>query len=259
MPTTGPLKTERGNQGAEDGIAPRFRHETEIAQAGYYAVTLDDYKIRAEMTAAPRAGILRFTFPEARAVAHSDRPGAAHWRHLHPAIRQSGGRPHHRRLDEMPAGRAAAGATAMARPTIPSISPRQFSKPLNKFGVGRRRSRPAGRANGRTSRARAIARSWRAAKVLDGCREMEGDHLGFYTEFATAEGEQVLAEGRHFVRQRRGRAGRIWSTTFPAGISSRFARRPRVLVGESACRRGRRGRHRRAARSLRHRALPCHD
>jgi len=31
---------------------------------GYYAVTLDDYKIRAEATAAPHSGMLRFTFSE---------------------------------------------------------------------------------------------------------------------------------------------------------------------------------------------------
>ena len=64
MPTTGPLKTERGRNGSEDGFRARFNHNTEIAKAGYYAVTLDDYKIRAEMTAAPRAGVLRFTFPQ---------------------------------------------------------------------------------------------------------------------------------------------------------------------------------------------------
>jgi len=34
MPTTGALKTERGVNGSEDGFRSRFRHETEIAQAG---------------------------------------------------------------------------------------------------------------------------------------------------------------------------------------------------------------------------------
>ena len=48
-----------------DGYRSRFRHETEVAQAGYYAVTLDDYQVRAEATVAPHAGILRFTFPRA--------------------------------------------------------------------------------------------------------------------------------------------------------------------------------------------------
>ena len=64
MPTVGALKTERGVNGAGDGYRSRFSHTTEVAQAGYYAVTLDDYQVRAELTAAPRAGILRFTFPQ---------------------------------------------------------------------------------------------------------------------------------------------------------------------------------------------------
>ena len=38
------------------------------------------------------------------------------------------------------------------------------------------------------------------AKVLDGCREIEGDHLGFFAEFPTADGEQVLLKaGISFV------------------------------------------------------------
>ena len=63
MPTTGALKTACGRESAEDGYRSRFRHETESVKAGYYAVTLDDYNIRAEMPATARAEILRFTAP----------------------------------------------------------------------------------------------------------------------------------------------------------------------------------------------------
>ncbi len=64
MPATGKLHTEAGVKGQGDGYRSRFNHKTESAKAGYYAVTLDDYDVRAEVTAAPHAGILRFTFPE---------------------------------------------------------------------------------------------------------------------------------------------------------------------------------------------------
>jgi putative alpha-1,2-mannosidase len=65
MPTTGPLKTSKGDETVPgDGYRSRFSHEKEIAKAGYYAVTLDDYRVKAELTAAPRAGIIRFTFPK---------------------------------------------------------------------------------------------------------------------------------------------------------------------------------------------------
>src|ERR1035438_10670355 len=45
MPATGPLKVVRGPEaGSPEGFRSRFRHETEQASPGYYAVTLDDYR-----------------------------------------------------------------------------------------------------------------------------------------------------------------------------------------------------------------------
>ena len=41
----------------------RFSHERESASPGYYGVDLLDYGVKAEMTAACRSGILRFTYP----------------------------------------------------------------------------------------------------------------------------------------------------------------------------------------------------
>ena len=65
IPTTGPLKTWYGQTGKPGtGYLSRFSRKTEEAQAGYYAVTLDDYDVRTEATAAPHSGILRFTLPE---------------------------------------------------------------------------------------------------------------------------------------------------------------------------------------------------
>jgi len=64
MPTVGELKTTPGTEEDPDrGYRSRFRHETEVASPGYYAVTLDDYDIRAELTSTTRAGSMRFTFP----------------------------------------------------------------------------------------------------------------------------------------------------------------------------------------------------
>lgn len=40
-----------------------FSHEGEEASPGYYKVTLDDYDVVAELTATPRTGIHRYTFP----------------------------------------------------------------------------------------------------------------------------------------------------------------------------------------------------
>ena len=64
MPTTGELKLERGNPDQPlSGYTSRFRHATENAQPGYYAVTLDDSNVRAELTASARVGMHRYTFP----------------------------------------------------------------------------------------------------------------------------------------------------------------------------------------------------
>ena len=63
MPTTGPLRLRPGT--AEDpdgGYRSRFSHEREEAGPGYYAVTLDDYGIRAELTASERVGFHRYRF-----------------------------------------------------------------------------------------------------------------------------------------------------------------------------------------------------
>lgn len=46
------------------GYRSRFRHETEIAQPGYYSVFLDDYNVLVELTTSYRVGFHRYTFPK---------------------------------------------------------------------------------------------------------------------------------------------------------------------------------------------------
>src|SRR5215471_3650435 len=62
MPAIGPLRTSYGEVNSP-GTGYLSRKADETASAGYYAVTLADYGIRAELTAASRSGMLRFTFP----------------------------------------------------------------------------------------------------------------------------------------------------------------------------------------------------
>ncbi|MBR6725930.1 MAG: GH92 family glycosyl hydrolase [Clostridia bacterium] len=70
MPTTGELNLLSGTY--EDALTTRsdrgyesdFRHETELTEAGYYAVTLDTYGVRAETTVSVHAGMIRMTYPE---------------------------------------------------------------------------------------------------------------------------------------------------------------------------------------------------
>jgi len=65
MPFTGNPGLERGDpEKPRSGYASRFRHDDEKAEPGYYAVTLDDYKVRAELTTSARVGVHRYAFPK---------------------------------------------------------------------------------------------------------------------------------------------------------------------------------------------------
>ena len=64
MPTTGELRLEPGDAASPgSGYHSQFSHENEHAEPGYYSVVLDDYGIKAELTATERVGYHRYTFP----------------------------------------------------------------------------------------------------------------------------------------------------------------------------------------------------
>ncbi len=64
MPFTGPVRLNPGTADApEKGYRSRYSHEDETARPGYYAVTLTDEGIRAELTATTRVGVHRYTYP----------------------------------------------------------------------------------------------------------------------------------------------------------------------------------------------------
>ncbi|MDD3079353.1 MAG: GH92 family glycosyl hydrolase [Paludibacter sp.] len=68
MPTTGELKLDPGTaEHPETGYRSHFSHKREISEAGYYSVMLDDYNIKAEMTATERIGVHKYTFPAGEA------------------------------------------------------------------------------------------------------------------------------------------------------------------------------------------------
>jgi len=67
MPIAGEVKLEPGDPAKPgSGYRSRFSHDSEVEQAGYYAVTLSDYGVRAELTASRRIGWHRYTFPKGK-------------------------------------------------------------------------------------------------------------------------------------------------------------------------------------------------
>lgn len=65
MPTTGRLKLNPGVKSIpRSGYRSHFSHATEEAHPGYYSVLLDDYGIKAELTATEHVGMHKYTFPK---------------------------------------------------------------------------------------------------------------------------------------------------------------------------------------------------
>jgi predicted alpha-1,2-mannosidase len=65
MPYTGKIRTNHGTQeNPTSGYGSRYTHAHETAKPGYYAVQLEDYNIRVELTASERVGFHKYTFPQ---------------------------------------------------------------------------------------------------------------------------------------------------------------------------------------------------
>ena len=75
MPVTLPYREAKGSL----GIHSKFSHEEESASAGYYRVHLSDYDIEVELTATPRCGVQRYTFPKAEAAVFLNLRKAMNW------------------------------------------------------------------------------------------------------------------------------------------------------------------------------------
>src|SRR6201991_5150177 len=91
MPISGDVRLDPGDQDKPlSGYRSRFTHESERAEPGYYAVTLSDYDVRAELTATTRVGLHRYTFPAGKPEhvlidlrsSIYDYPGKVLWSHL---------------------------------------------------------------------------------------------------------------------------------------------------------------------------------
>lgn len=176
MPSSGPLKTVAGRLGhEEEGYRSGYDKSSEKASAGYYAAWLTRYDVLAELTAAPHSGMMRFTFP-----AGSQR------RIQIDLARRVGGTSTLQYVEVAddhtirgwmkcpPEGGGWGHGDGNANYTVFFYA--QFSKPLKQYGV------------------------WSGDTVQAGVRKKLGTHIGFYTEFATAAGEQVLLKtGISFV------------------------------------------------------------
>lgn len=200
MPTTGELKTNSGSLDNPDaGYRSRYDKKSEKASAGYYSVLLTDYQIKAEATAAPHSGMLRFTFPE------NDRS-----RIQIDLARRVGGTSTEQYIQVVddhtitgwmkctPEGGGWGNGDGQADYTVYFYA--EFNKPLKDYGVWSA-DIPDGAVRKREEvTGEAYQQLIADAEIEKNIKEKQGKHLGFFTEFSTGEGEEVLLKsGISFV------------------------------------------------------------
>lgn len=192
MPTSGPLQKIAGKEdGSVKGYRSHYDKATETARAGYYSVQLTDYGIRAESSATPHCGILRFTFP-----AHEQS------RIQIDLARRVGGTAEREYIevldDHTIAGwirctpRTGGWGNGEGNVDYTVYFYGKLSKPLENYGFWsadipddwvRKRDEVVSPA---------YLQRVAEAPVTTGERSIEGKHIGFYADFPTTEGEQVV-------------------------------------------------------------------
>ena len=173
MPTVGALRLDPGKADEPgSGYRSRFSHEEERATPGYYAVTLKDSGIRAELTATNRVGVHRYTFPRsdsARVIldlASSiyDYDGKVTWSQIRVEN------------DSLVTGFRETKGWAPGREVYFAL---QFSKPFTSYGL----------VNEAEEKYRGFGKS--GGKLLENYPEILGRKLKAYFNFATKGGEVV--------------------------------------------------------------------
>ena len=200
-PTTGALHTYVGDEkNPEMGYRSRYSHDTEVAKAGYYAVTLSDYNIRTELTAARRSGMIRFTFPandtSRISIDLARRIGGAATEQY---VKVTGSSTIEGWMRCTPADGGWGNGDGNVNYTVYFSC--QFSRPLKSYGMWNATlPKEIKGVKLATLNDKKYIEAVKNASVERGCNEMKGRHIGFFTEFSTVEGEQVLMKvGISFV------------------------------------------------------------
>ena len=192
MPSVGsPMHLVAGKEdGSVEGWRSKFDKSSEEASAGYYSAYLSDYDVLAEATAAPHSGMLRFTFPQSESS-----------RIQVDLARRVGGCSAYQCVDVIgdntlegwmycpPECGGWGNGDGKADYTLYFHA--EFSKPFSDFGFWsadipdswvRRREEV------QSPEYLALVES---SAVLSGVREVQGKHIGFYSQFPTTDGEKL--------------------------------------------------------------------
>jgi len=200
MPTTGELKKIAGKEdGSISGYRSHYNKETETAKAGYYSAELTDYNIKVEATSAPHSGILRFTFPENKQsriqIDLARRVGGTS---VYQYIKVVNDSTIQGWMKCTPEGGGWGNGEGNTDYTVHFYG--RFSKPLTNYGFWSANIP----ANWKRQRDEVVSIPYlkrvSEAPVIRDKDELEGKHLGFFTEFETSKDEEVtLKVGISFV------------------------------------------------------------
>jgi predicted alpha-1,2-mannosidase len=206
MPSTGLMKLDSGRvDHPGEGWRSTYSHANEHAEANYYAVTLENYGIRAELTAAPRAGMLQFTYPQTETARIqlnlARRIGGTSTRQY---VRVVGERAIEGWMRCPLAGGGWGNGDGKVSYTV--YFHMEFSRPLGHFGVWKidipddafpvRQGLVT--SYFQTEQYRELVRR---GQVMNGCKEQEGNHIGFFAEFPASAGDEkvMVKSGISFV------------------------------------------------------------
>ena len=206
MPTTGELRTSAGAPAAAGGVAgpadgyrSAFDKSSEKASAGYYSVFLSKYAVLTECTAAPHSGMLRFTYEKGgKGRIQIDLARRVGGTSTLQEVRVVGDHAIEGWMQCTPEGGGWGDGDGHVYYTVYFHA--EFSKPLRDYGVWSADIPDGwGRKREDVESARYQERIASAA-VTRGVREMQGKHLGFFTEFDVRPGERVMMKaGISFV------------------------------------------------------------
>ena len=192
IPTVGKLHTFSGTLDDPDsGYRSRYDKASEKASAGYYAVNLTDYQIQVEATALPHSGMLRFTYPESKEarvqIDLARRVGGTSTWQVVEVVND------HTVRGEMkcpPEGGGWGNGGGKADYTVYFYA--EFSRPFRSHGVWLADipdNWTRKREDIESKRYQEIVKN---AQVIPDVSSFAGKHLGFYADFDTKAGEQIL-------------------------------------------------------------------
>ncbi len=200
MPTAGELHTYSGKEGKTGkGYRSFYDKKSEKASAGYYSVKLADFNIKTETTATPHCGMLRFTFSqnnESRIqIDLARRVGGTSTSQYVKVVDD------HTIQGWMkctPDGGGWGNGDGHADYIVYFYA--QFSKPLKDYGVWSADIKDGWSRKREDIEKPEYVAAIAEARVTKEVKEMEGKHLGFFTNFSTTDNEVVqMKAGISFV------------------------------------------------------------